>query len=163
MRFLRNLLPRKQPETPPSYNKKIMSDDINCLVTAQTIPVSRTLHRVTHVSISLYWAGVANINYGEFGADGAALAKGISIRMNNNEIINIRCGHCFGKYTGTVKVLSDTTEKSHSMTTNISFASETGGGIDLTKLDNKLEVVIQEDLSGSGNTACDIVFHGWYI
>ena len=163
MRFLRKFLPRKQLETIPSNIKKLWKQDISCLVAPQTISVHRTMHMVTHVSISLYWTGVASANYGEFGADGAALTNGISIRMNGEELINIRCGHCLSKYTGKVTVLKDATEKSHSMSTNISFLDEVGGGVNLRDLRNTLEVVIQDDLSGSANTACDVVFHGWYI
>ena len=144
----------------PKLRRRPDKKEINCRVTAQTFEIRAPFHYVDRVVIHLEFATNA-IEVLKFGVD-AALTNGISLRYNGQEIMNVKSSSDLMHYSYDWRVhTDDRNPKVRSLVSRYSFDKFTDDQSLRVRDFEKLELVIQDDLSASLNTEIFFTFEGW--
>lgn len=136
---------------------------LNLKVAAGTIRPTQPFTFLTRVIAHIDWAS-ADISFAKFGVD-TALTNGIQFTYIDHNMLPqpIKKLDDFTLYAYDTRIDSDTqTTPAHHMSSRLSFFKFTleGKGLIISPF-HRFAVIVQDNLSGSSNTAIELVLQGW--
>lgn len=144
----------------PTEIRRPVIQEFDCLTTAITHTIRSPFHYVERVIMDFRYE-TASESFLNFGVD-AALTDPILIKYDGKVLFEMICTACMGKYSYDVRDLEDdSATKFHTVHSRFSFNKFNIDGLRVHDSE-RLELVIQEDLSGSSNEALTFTFEGWY-
>ena len=138
-------------------------EEIDLDVVPQTLYLTKDFLFVSRVIWNIQWAD-PNPSWSEFGIDGA-LTNGLQIEYRGEFILphGITTNGEFGETSYDVRLNQDfTAVKTNTLQSRLSFTRFTGDRLGLKIDTNKrFGIVVQDDLSGTGNTHVAANIEGW--
>ena len=164
LRRLREAFTKGEPFVERAYDpteiRRPVIQEIDCLTAATTHTIRSPFHFVERVIIDFRYEAAVE-SFVKFGVD-TALTDGILITYDGKTLFDMKSTADLGKFTYDIRDLADDTAgKFHTVHSRYSFDRINKDGLRVNDTE-RLELVIQEDLSGSGNDSLTFTFEGWY-